>query len=267
MRTGWRSGTAGALLAVLLAAACDDATAAQGCGRGGRESGGRRILFIGNSLTYYNAFPAMFAALADSAGMEAPRVEQVALPDYGLKEHWEDGRAAEAIRGGCWDVVVLQQGPSAQAESRALLLDYAGRFDALVRSRGGRPALFAVWPSQSRAGDFERAIESYVLAAESVDGILLPAATAWLEAWARDPGLDLYADALHPSAEGSYLAALVMVGRLYGLSPVGLSAGLDYRPRGAPPLELRLDPAVALALQQAAQAALDRHSCSLRMDL
>jgi hypothetical protein len=256
---GGRSGAAGALIAILLAAGCDSATAAQECGAGERESGSRRILFIGNSLTYYNSLPGMFAALADSAGAPQPVVEQVTLPDYGLEQHWEDGRAADAVRGGCWDLVVLQQGPSALPESRALLLDYAGRFDALVRAQGGRSALFSVWPSESRAGDFERAIESYALAAESVDGILLPAATAWLEAWARDPRLDLYSDGLHPTAEGSYLAALVMVGRLYGVSPVDLPAGVEYRPQGAPPLELRLDPALADVLRQAAKAALDRH--------
>lgn len=243
----------------VLALGCRDATAAQGCDDAHREDGARRILFIGNSLTYANGLPYMFAALADSAGETPPVVDEVAFPDFGLEQHWQDGRAARAIRDGCWDVVVLQQGPSSLQESRALLLDYAGRFAGLVREGGGRTALYSVWPAQSRRGDFTRAIQSYALAAEAVDGVLLPAATAWLEAWERDPSLELYADGLHPTREGTCLAALVMVARLYGRPPAEMPAGVAYRVPGSGTRELRMDAATADVLRAAAQAALDRH--------
>ena len=257
---GWGHGAAAVLAAVVLGMGCSSATAAVGCAEADRESGARRILFIGNSLTYSNGLPYMFAALADSAGEAAPVVEQVALPDFGLEQHWEDGQAARAIRSRCWDVVVLQQGPSSLAESRALLLDYAGRYAEIIRAQGGRPALFSVWPSASRQRDFERAIESYALAADAVDGTLLPAATAWLQAWERDPGLALYSDGLHPTPQGTYLAAAVMVGRLYGRSPLELPARLEYRVTGAGGTQrLTLDAATARTLREAAQAALALH--------
>jgi hypothetical protein len=258
---GWRHGAAAVLAAVVLGVGCGrSATAAEGCDDADRPGGPRRILFIGNSLTYVNGLPFMFAALADSLGEPPPVVEEVAFPDFGLEQHWEDGRAARAIREGCWDAVVLQQGPSSLAESRSLLLDYAGRYDALIRARGGRTALFSVWPSASRQGDFDRAIESYELAAAAVDGVLLPAATAWLEAWEREPGLSLYADGLHPTRQGTWLAAAVMVARLYGRSPLELPAGVEYRmPESGTRQELRLDDATARVLRDAAQAALDRH--------
>jgi len=238
--------------------ACRGATGVAVCEEDGDAP--MRILFIGNSLTYFNGLPYMVRSLADSAGQAAPVVDDVALPDYGLEEHWNDGRAARAIRGGCWDVVVLQQGPSSLPESRALLLDYAARFDALIRERGARPALFSVWPSSTRRGDFDRAIESYALAAEAVDGVLLPVGTAWLQAWAREPGLDLYADGLHPTREGTYLAALVIAGRLFGTAPAQMPAGVSVRAPGwRTEQEMRIDPATAAVLRQAAQAALDAH--------
>lgn len=256
---GVHRGAMAALAMTVLAIGCRDATAAQGCDDPDREGGARRILFIGNSLTYANGLPYMFAALADSAGETPPVVDEVAFPDFGLEQHWQDGRAARAIRDGCWDVVVLQQGPSSLPESRVLLLDYAGRFAELVRAGGGRTALYSVWPSQARQGDFTRAIESYALAAQAVDGVLLPAATAWLEAWERDPSLVLYADGLHPTREGTYLAALVMVARLYGRPPAEMPAGVAWREPGSGMRELRMDAAAADVLRAAAQAALDRH--------
>lgn len=258
-RGGMAARAAVLLTTMVLAMGCSSATAAEGCGEADRESGARRILFIGNSLTYFNGLPFMFAALADSAGETPPVVDEVAFPDYGLEQHWDDGRAQRAIRSACWDVVVLQQGPSSLAESRALLLEYAGRYADLVRARGGRTALYSVWPAAVRQGDFDRAIESYAIAAEAVDGVLLPAATAWLQAWEREPDLALYADGLHPTREGTYLAAAVMVARLYGRPASDLPDGVEYRLRSGTRQELRLDAATAGVLREAAQAALDLH--------
>ncbi|HYW10665.1 MAG TPA: SGNH/GDSL hydrolase family protein [Longimicrobium sp.] len=256
---GGRSIAAAVIAMVVLGMGCGSATAPQSCGTADGGNGGKRILFIGNSLTYFNGLPQMFAALADSAGQTPPRVEEVAYPDFGLQQHWEDGRAADAIRAGCWDVVVLQQGPSSLADSRANLLDYVGRYAQLIRERGGQTALFSVWPAAARQGDFDRAIESYALAAQAVDGVLLPAATAWLQAWAREPDLALYADGLHPTPQGSYLAAAVMVGRLYGQPQVRVPARLEYRLESGTRQEVRLDAAAAGVLQEAARAALAMH--------
>jgi hypothetical protein len=45
--------------------------------------------------------------------------------------------------------------------------------------------------------------------------------------WKRDSKLALYSkDGLHPTPAGSYLAALVMYGQLYGKSPMGLPGTL-----------------------------------------
>jgi hypothetical protein len=215
------------------------------------EGDGRGVLFIGNSLTYANELPEMVRALALASG-ETLRIGVVANPDWSLEDHWNGGDARSAIRRG-WDVVVLQQGPSALPESRALLIDYTRRFAGEIRAAGGTPALYAVWPSVSRFGDFDRASESYRLAAEEVDGMLFPAGEAWRAAWREDSNLPLYADdGLHPSVAGTYAAALVIYARLLGRSPVGSPTEFNLR-NG---LVVHIDPAVAPVLQRAAEAAL-----------
>ena len=157
-----------------------------------------------------------------------------------------------AIQRGGWDVVVLQQGPSALDASRAELLDLAERFAVEIRKVGAQPALYAVWPESARFVVFDRVTESYRLAAEHVRGIFLPAGDAWRAAWRRDPSLALYGrDAFHPSVLGTYVAALVIYERLSGRSPVGLPARL--RSRGGVLIDIA--PATARLVQEAAHEA------------
>jgi hypothetical protein len=177
-----------------------------------------RVLFIGNSLTYANDLPASVCALARSAGREAI-CESVARPDYGLEEHWNDGEARRVIARG-WDVVVLQQGPSALPESRRLLIAYARRFDAAIKKAGARTAFYMVWPSRARRGDFASVSQSYRAAAKDVKAELMPAGDAWRAAWAVDAELQLYGpDGFHPSPIGSYLAALVIYEQIFAAPP------------------------------------------------
>jgi hypothetical protein len=187
-----------------------------------------RILFIGNSLTAWNDLPDMVMRLAMGAGHPQPLTRMVAVGGFSLEDHWNQGDAGRAIREGPWDVVVLQQGPSALAESRRLLVQYARRFDAEIKQAGARSALYMVWPSIQRRGDFAGVSQSYRNAAIAVNGVILPAGDAWRLVLQRHADLALYSeDGLHPTPAGSYLAALVIVQGLYNQSPIGLpSQGL-----------------------------------------
>src|SRR4051794_16445157 len=71
------------------------------------------ILFIGNSLTESNGLSLIVEAFADSARIQ-PRVTTTALilDNSDLADQWF-GTAPSVIDRGGWDVVVLQQGPSA----------------------------------------------------------------------------------------------------------------------------------------------------------
>lgn len=187
-----------------------------------------RILFVGNSLTYVNDLPGMVKALADSAGVAGVQTAQVAKPDYALEDHWNDGQANRVISKGGWTYVVMQQGPSAVLANRANLRQWVGTFAALVRTKGGTPALYQIWPQQVNLSDFDASSESYRLAAMDVSGVFLQAGNAWRAAWARDPSLVLYApDGLHASVAGTYVAALTVFGGIFHRSVVGAPRGLS----------------------------------------
>jgi hypothetical protein len=212
-----------------------------------------RVLFIGNSLTASNDLPAIVEALAKAAGQPALDWKSVLLPGTSLEDQWRDGQARKAIGQGPWDYVVLQQGPSALDDSRRTLFDFVGRFAKEIRAVGARPAIYMVWPSSSRTSDFDDVSQSYRMAARQVDGLLFPVGEAWRAAWKRDAKLALYSpDGLHPTPAGSYLAALVMYGRLYGRSPVGLPGNLALAGGGRP---IQIPEAEARLLQEAAEEA------------
>lgn len=196
----------------------------------GEKTDGRgdRVLFIGNSLTSTNDLPLLVEAMAAARGLRL-RCEAVTHPNFSLEDHWSrEGR--ELIRRGGFKHVVLQQGPSSLLSSRENLREWTKRFGDLIRAAGATPALYMVWPDRSRLAFFAEVRESYRLAAEDVQGILLPAGEVWQAAWRLDPGLDLYgADHFHPSRLGTYAAAATIFSALTGLSPVGLPPRLTLR--------------------------------------
>jgi hypothetical protein len=177
-----------------------------------------RVLFIGNSLTASNDLPSMFAALAAGGGQQRPFTRTIAVGGFSLEDHWHQGAAQRAIAESKWDVVILQQGPSALIESRRLLVEYARRFAGVIRGAGATPALYAVWPSINRRGDFSAVKSSYAAAARAADGLLLPACDAWRTVLRQQRDIALYSeDGLHPTRAGTYLAALVIYRELYGV--------------------------------------------------
>ena len=103
-----------------------------------------RVLFIGNSLTYFNDLPAMLAALAKAGGLPPLSWEGILVPGASLEDQWRSGEARRAIARGKWNVVVGRGEPKVR---EALALD-PQFFAASVsdsrrsRSRAGRSRSF-----------------------------------------------------------------------------------------------------------------------------
>jgi len=208
-----------------------------------------RIGFVGNSLTYVNDLPGMLTALSRAAG-DSPTIEteSVAFPDYALEDHLAQGDALKMIRRGGWDVIALQQGPSTLPASRENLIFYSRIFADSIRAHGAEPAMYGVWPEQARLYAFDDGIASYAAAADSIHGLLFPAALVWKTAWEIDATLPLYGpDAFHPSELGTYAAAVTIYAVARHRSPVGLPFRLDV---GG--VAVSLDSLQALTVQQAA---------------
>ena len=190
-----------------------------------------RVLFLGNSLTATNDLPASVARIASRAGRRL-EYRTVAPGGYSLEDHWNHDESRTALAGGRWDVVVMQQGPSALPESQANLREFALRWSAEARAHGARLALLTVWPESYRRSALTEVIASYRRAATSAKAELLPGGDAWRRVWHCDLGTPLYGrDGFHPSELGTYTAALVVYGRLFKAPILGGRPPAGVRPR------------------------------------
>ena len=175
----------------------------------------RKILFVGNSLTYYNHLPGLLREIAVQDGVQLT-YSHFLLPDYSLEDHWKDKKVQQEIASGNYDVVLVQQGPSALPESQKLLVRFTRAFSELTKRHHATLALFMVWPSKARYADFDKVITSYSKAASQTNSLLCPAGIAWQRAWRMDSSLALYGpDEFHPSLAGSVLSALAIYGSLW----------------------------------------------------
>jgi len=173
-----------------------------------------RILFIGNSLTYTNNLPAMVQEIGKRDSVQIGYTT-IALPNYSLEDHWNNGNIQTEITEGNYDFVVAQQGPSAQPASQVLLIAYAKKMNELCKKNDTRLCLFTVWPSKQRSFDLDGVIASYKTAAEQTKSLIAPAGLSWKYAWQKDSDLPLYGpDEFHPSIAGSFLAALTIYASL-----------------------------------------------------
>jgi hypothetical protein len=175
----------------------------------------QKILFVGNSLTYYNDLPKLVKEIAKQNGIKLD-VHSFTKPNYALEDHWIEGAVVAELRSTHYDFIVFQQGPSALKASRENLIEYALMFSKVCKEQNSRMAFYSVWPSGDRSFDFENVYRSYSAAADTTHGIVCPAGNAWLKVWEGKKDFPLYSeDGFHPTEHGSLLAALVIYGSLF----------------------------------------------------
>jgi hypothetical protein len=227
-----RTLSVGLLLATLTTGAWGTAYARQA---GSAQPAPRpvRILFIGNSYTYFNNLPRLVEAVAESQ-KTGPRVEVDAVVSGGktLQWHWDNGAALRKIRAGGWNFVVLQEQSTlgvAPARSGAptgipvindpaAYFDYGTKFIDEIKKAGATPVLYATWARDGYPEQQRRLDDAFARLADKTDAVLVPAGLAWTVARLESPVLRLYMpDRSHPSATGSYLNALVFYQCLTGL--------------------------------------------------
>lgn len=202
------------------------------------ESDSIKVLFIGNSYTYYNSSPELLRALVNEKFSNKPiEVQLISQGGMTLKRHWEEGRAVDAIKSNDWDYVVLQEQSKL---GMGLIIDndfyfgqtdnfyeYSRKFDAEIKNSGAQTAFFMTWSINKRPEEQEILTHAYSSIAKELDAKLIPVGLVWDKV--RDNSqFNLYdMDGSHPSAHGSYLVAVSMFSSLLGENPLGLSGNIS----------------------------------------
>jgi hypothetical protein len=182
----------------------------------------KRLLFVGNSLTYTHNIPQLVQQLAMAAGKPEPVVVMRAGPNLGLEDHWRTGTVQRDLREGRYDVMILQQGPSTLAASGQDLLQWVVTLAQEATTHKTRTGVYAVAPPAD--GNFDGGITNYRRAADSAKAAFYPVSQAWQEAQRLDPSLPLYGpDGFHPSPHGALLAAMVITGVIFDVDPTKMT--------------------------------------------
>lgn len=202
------------------------------------NNGALRVLFIGNSYTYFNNLPQMLVELAQVArATKQLEVEMIAVGGATLKTLWEGGAWRAHLQPGRWDYVVLQEqstlGLAPLVNNQVQISDaktfhqYARLFDAEIKKAGAQTILYLTWARLNRPETQAQLTDAYLSLAKELNAIVAPVGLAWENALKQQPQLALHLeDKSHPTPRGSYLAACVLYATIYGQSPEGLPARL-----------------------------------------
>jgi len=202
----------------------------------------KKVLFIGNSHTYYNnskvatAF-VRFAREADRANAKSYRVSGMTIPGARLSDHVygiqaiPDPLNKKTNLSIKWDVVVLQGQTREVMRETDKFKATARDFNEIIRNSGAKTAFFMIWvPKPMLEMAIPRLYNTYVQLGNELNTLVVPVGLAFYQALKEKPEVELFMeDQRHPSEMGSYLAACVFYSAFYNRSLVGnpFTDGLD----------------------------------------
>ena len=217
------------------------------------------VLFLGNSLIFYNDLPNLFHDLATAGGQDitvdsvtkgSATISHFACPTDPLGI-----RAREVLASRHWDYVIIE--PSRRItpfEDTVLAAETAAAktVQALAKEAGAQVVLYAVWgnnngivrecvaenpPHMPIVADHPYARKDYALFLQQVShrisaelgGVpIIEAGEAFERLLERDGNIELYhTDLRHPSPAGSYLVACTIYATLFGQPSSGIPFTFD----------------------------------------
>ena len=195
-----------------------------------------KALFIGNSFTARNDVPALIAQLAAARGKHLEH-QLISAGGASLRMHWNKGEAQKAILRTRYDYVVLQEQSTLPVKNAKRMHENVRLFHSAIEASGAKTALYLTW-ARRHASETQQAItDAYVAIGEELGATVVPAGVAWKAFLAAHDRPVLHdRDGSHPTTAGSYLAACVFLGVLFGESPVGIASELA----GVTPAEVAL---------------------------
>jgi len=165
-----------------------------------------RILFIGNSHTYFNDMPLLVKGRFEDEGYDCS-VTMLAHPNWFLAQHVADPEAKFNILHGSYDYVVLQEyahpfGPEEK------FFDAVRTLVSWIREAGSTPVIYLTWAQKDEPEAQARMTEAHKTIAEETGSLLAHVGDEWWDYMKSWPDLEMYAeDGGHASPAGSDFAA------------------------------------------------------------
>jgi len=200
-----------------------------------------RVLFIGNSYTYFNNLAQTVSALSDSTNLVI-RADHSTYPGAKLADHYfgiNGLKSVEKIRSGKYKAVVLQSFSMQPVQAPDSLIKYAALLADLAKKSGSKVYLYETW-AREKVPQYQTEItKTYTEAAKKTDATVVPVGSVWKLARETYPLVRLFReDGSHPSPLGTYLTAMVFVREFTGEFPKGNTPDLFYKDASGLPFYL-----------------------------
>jgi len=168
-----------------------------------------KVLFIGNSHTYFNDMPAIFQEICENYEMEV-HVTMLTKGGMGLDYHARQEQVRFNIRYGGYDVVVLQHTAHPMGDLDAMRVG-AETLVGWIREAGSQPVFYQTWAKKGDE-DFQPTMSGvYEQLGKALDVPVAPVGDVWQQMRREQPETELFwKDGEHASPEGSRLAAQVI---------------------------------------------------------
>lgn len=169
-----------------------------------------RVLFVGNSFTYFFNLPQVVSAMAESQGMEII-TRQSTVGGSNLEEHWKElkgTRTRKLLDSLEWDYVVLNNHSTSTIDTPVEFMEYGKKFIELIRAKGAEPVIMQTWGYKSNPLMIRPIMKGYSQLTEETQTDFVPAGELFMEARKWRPDLELFQDDKHPSSNGTYLLGL-----------------------------------------------------------
>lgn len=168
-----------------------------------------RVLFIGNSHTYYHHLPAWVALMAKEEGYECD-VTMLAHPGWYLHQHVKEPEVRFNIKYGHYDYVVLQE-HSHPFDDIPGYIEAATKIAEWVRKAGSKPVIYGTWARKTEKSAQETMNSVNRKLAEGLDALYAAVGESWWsykESW---PETEMYdEDGSHASERGIEFAAKII---------------------------------------------------------
>lgn len=181
-----------------------------------------RVLFVGNSHTFFNDMPTIFQMFCRENGIDAEVVMQ-AHPgvhlSWHLSQQWE---LRYGLVQGHFDYMVFQQAAHPCPPMEETLQD-GSRIVELARAQGVKPIATITWCERRFPENQQKMYEIFDALREKTGICCSPVGQVFQRVEREEKDIDLYwVDGEHASMYGSYVIAACAFARITGKSPIGL---------------------------------------------
>lgn len=167
----------------------------------------KKLLFIGNSHTYFNDMPHMASEIFRIYDNEDVFVTMLTQGGMSLDWHSKQEQTIFNIKYGGYDYVILQQftHPFGGKET---LIEGAQKLLPAIRESKAIPVAYMTWAAKDKPSDQAELTDAFIALAEQENTLLARAGDFFQKVIANTEYELYYTDGRHAGPLGSYIAAL-----------------------------------------------------------